>query len=1407
MDNSGNLYFINNDQVMRVNRRMIETPYAGISNYVQQYYDEDGHPAVQTVLHNPSRLACDGVGNLYIAEYGDEANGVVRVRRVGTDGIIRTVAGGGTDEYDDGSQKPAVEVTYINPINDICADKDGNLFTLEWMGPIRKVSPSGISTVIADGNTINSWAPRCMCVDGRGGLFVISHVVEYNFPTYLYHIDGYGGVTTLSDAFAYVSDIASDSLGNLYYSDQDDYGGRVYKYSGSGADEVYVDLDAEGQPSGRVRGLAFDSANALHMTTQDEKVFRKSQGNTTGFQYVDIGDATLIKVNDNDGRTYEMTLSGRHMRTLDSVSGKELEAFEYDNQDRVIAVRHNGNENVKTHIAYNGTTVTITSPEGYVTVLTINGEQLQSVRYQDGGGYDFAYSPFGQLTQGDVNGREYSVTYDELSMVSSVRDERGNVFSFSSLWDNIPGHTMSYVSTLPTGESTTIQDSVSEGSSLPRRRDMVDASGLKTTISSSLDGLHELLETPDGMTQRTVRGIDSEFGTNPVIASTLTTPSGKQVEVTSQTTYDDVDPESGEVIETTSTTTLTPVSPYATRTGVVVNDREYDTANGLGMITTTSPEGRSARVFYDNERLVPTKISAPDVPDIDYVYDEYDRLSTASENGRSVTYSYADSPDHLGKLAQIDTADGATVLFDYDSYGRVTDTQVSKGGESHSLHSAYNVDGDPVSITTDGIRSHNFTYDAKHNVTAYISPMGAVHGYAYDGSGRLTTTTLPSGIQLRNVYEQGRLVALKTKTGPSEPEDTLVTMNYDSVTGHLASVQRGASEGMSFVYDGALPLSITQTGVLTATIETEYNAFLEPSKVRFPWHPALGGIDLAYDGDGLLTNVGEFSFARQSQTGRVESVSDSNTTVACSYTMDGDLYGIAASIGGAAGGYAWSVEYDALTKKITRRADTLNGQDVGLFDYAYDDFGRLTSVVRHGTGATLESYTYDSWGRRITGKNGETYTYNMDDQLIRSGAEGTAGHRDYTYSPDGWLAAKAVNDSTMATYEYLPTGELLQATQSQTGVTVEYAYDAGGRRVSRTKKDANGATLDVQRYLWAGKTSLLAIYDGEKPASEPLAHFDYIGGRLPVCMWQDAFESIPGYERYYLAYDQVGSLRAIFDDSGELIHRIDYDSWGNITYEWVKSSYESVLVPFGFAGGLYDRDTGLVLFGYRNYDPEIGRWTSKDPIGLSGGTADLYAYCGNDPINNVDPTGLFDSAYWGGFWQGFHESITDSLASLISGGRDGMGCVEQAALYGGQGLATATRVCLDVGTTAATMAGGMAVPGVIPAAGFNALAYTATTTQTGDDFSFSKMAFAGAAGGIGSGIGRGFGRAMLDDAVGPGVNADGYRTLMNWALPMAQQGPAKAFTAFSKFVYWSSEQGKQMMLAQDAEWERASKIR
>ena len=105
---------------------------------------------------------------------------------------------------------------------------------------------------------------------------------------------------------------------------------------------------------------------------------------------------------------------------------------------------------------------------------------------------------------------------------------------------------------------------------------------------------------------------------------------------------------------------------------------------------------------------------------------------------------------------------------------------------------------------------------------------------------------------------------------------------------------------------------------------------------------------------------------------------------------------------------------------------------------------------------------------------------------------------------------------------------------------------------------------------------------------------------------------------YRFVHDHLGSPRLVVDTtSGAVVQRMYYDSFGQVLNDSAPG-----FQPFGFAGGLWDRDTALVRFGARDYDPSVGRWTNKDPAGFNGGDPNLYAYVFNDPVNWIDPTGL-----------------------------------------------------------------------------------------------------------------------------------------------------------------------------------------
>ena len=77
-----------------------------------------------------------------------------------------------------------------------------------------------------------------------------------------------------------------------------------------------------------------------------------------------------------------------------------------------------------------------------------------------------------------------------------------------------------------------------------------------------------------------------------------------------------------------------------------------------------------------------------------------------------------------------------------------------------------------------------------------------------------------------------------------------------------------------------------------------------------------------------------------------------------------------------------------------------------------------------------------------------------------------------------------------------------------------------------------------------------------------------------------------------------------------------------MTSDAAGNGYAAWMTPFGFAGGIYDRATGLVRFGARDYEPAAGTWTARDPLRFGGGLPDLYSYVGGDPVNRRDPSGL-----------------------------------------------------------------------------------------------------------------------------------------------------------------------------------------
>jgi len=293
-----------------------------------------------------------------------------------------------------------------------------------------------------------------------------------------------------------------------------------------------------------------------------------------------------------------------------------------------------------------------------------------------------------------------------------------------------------------------------------------------------------------------------------------------------------------------------------------------------------------------------------------------------------------------------------------------------------------------------------------------------------------------------------------------------------------------------------------------------------------------------------------------------------------------------------------------------------------------DDVGRLTQVTEDGT--VVEGYGYDLNGNRTSSMNGAGVfdaTFDAQDRIE------TYGNLVFTYTPNGDLLSKtdtATNAVTDYTYDAL--GNLRGVTLPD-GTVIGYLVDGMGRRVGKT---VNG-TL-VKQWLWRGRLQPVAELDGSGNVTARFVYADGLSLNADSSTLEPSFDSAGQLETsnvpelvvtstatYRLVKDHLGSVRRVVDEAtGALAQEIVYDSWGRVL-----SDSNPGFQPFGFDGGLYESATGLVRFGARDYDAEIGRWASKDPLRFGARGTNIYVFVLSNPINLSDPTGLdfFDDLF------------------------------------------------------------------------------------------------------------------------------------------------------------------------------------
>ncbi len=229
----------------------------------------------------------------------------------------------------------------------------------------------------------------------------------------------------------------------------------------------------------------------------------------------------------------------------------------------------------------------------------------------------------------------------------------------------------------------------------------------------------------------------------------------------------------------------------------------------------------------------------------------------------------------------------------------------------------------------------------------------------------------------------------------------------------------------------------------------------------------------------------------------------------------------------------------------------------------------------------------------------------------------------YTYDYANRLVSRVISAGETINYTYDDNGNLTQQVSSLNGTTT-YGYDYENRLVSAVTPSSEayyGYSGDGRRtYSYIDSNEVEYIYDGLTPLIERNGPGTYIAAytKLPGAPGGigGLISSYDGTNTLYYHDSNLGNLNQVTNSAGAVIQTYDYDAFGYIT-----AQSGALTAKYAYKTKEYSPQTGLIFFGRRYYNPLIGRFITKDPLGQADGP-NVYLYCNNDPVNKYDPWGL-----------------------------------------------------------------------------------------------------------------------------------------------------------------------------------------
>ena len=567
-------------------------------------------------------------------------------------------------------------------------------------------------------------------------------------------------------------------------------------------------------------------------------------------------------------------------------------------------------------------------------------------------------------------------------------------------------------------------------------------------------------------------------------------------------------------------------------------------------------------------QYLPLSTTTPAAGTTNGCYDKYGGPTSSTDpagNKASVTYSADGTP--LTSTTPDNQAANVTTDF-LETYGHQVYYSYPSNGVGPDALTVYDIWGNVAA--TANFASGNGTYytvDAMGRTTQVSYTPGAsnVVNYTYDPDGNLTRQVDNSGTTATSYDGTGKP---STRTAPGGVNDTY---GYDPA-GNLTTFTDPAGT-TSYHYN-----NLNQADQVTepsGRIDiVGYNPMGQQSDL---WTNT--GTGVTYNGY-IVNPPAAFATHRHATYDTAGQITVLTNTLASS---DSNVFS-QVSYGYTTGGNCTGQPSGTITNQIQFTYDNVRKLENA---YCYDGAGRLVASVVNNV---FYGYAYDADGNPTSGALG-TNTYNTADENTNSG---------YIYDADGNLTS---NGNLTATYNSAD-----QTTQNST------PYELGATAYSYTGTgQANRATLTSPSGTTTFANSLQGIESQNAPGATTT--FTYLPDGTAID------ETVNGATYYYLT-DNQGSVIGLADTNGTPHANYTYTPYGAQTATAENGPLPPN--PYGWDGGYTDNTTGVALihFGARYYNPNTGQFTQLDPSGQNTG----YTYCADDPINNVDATGLNPSS-------------------------------------------------------------------------------------------------------------------------------------------------------------------------------------